>query len=104
MSSSCTECNKLDCRKHRQSTESFRDSNENDRNRCKGCICNQLRRLQTQTEVDVFLSGGQILEDVIFIAFDRENCCAFFNDPETEPGSTLIVDCQDIQALRIEAD
>lgn len=34
MSSSCTECNKLDCRKHRQSTESFRDSNENDRNRC----------------------------------------------------------------------
>ncbi|MEK5147031.1 MULTISPECIES: hydrolase [Psychrobacillus] len=67
-------------------------------------MCDQLRRLQTQTEVDVFLSGGQILEDVIFIAFDRENCCAFFNDPETEPGSTLIVDCQDIQALRIEAD
>ncbi len=71
---------------------------------CKGCICNQLRRLQTQTEVDVFLLGGQVLEDIVFINLDQRNCCAFFNDPETEPGSTLIVDCQKIQAIRIEAD
>lgn len=70
---------------------------------CKGCVCNQLRRLQTQTEVDVFLSGGQVLEDVVFINLDQKNCCAFFNDPTTEPDSTLIVDCQDIQAIRIEA-
>ena len=73
-------------------------------NNCKGCVCNQLRRLQTQTEVDVFLVGGQVLEDVVFINLDQRNCCAFFNDPETEPGSTLIVDCQFIQAIRIEAD
>lgn len=71
---------------------------------CKGCVCDQLRRLQTQTEVDVFLSGGQVLEDVVFINLDQNNCCAFFNDPTTEPGSTLIVDCQFIQAIRIEAD
>ncbi|MGN7115423.1 hypothetical protein ACTHQ8_04185 [Lysinibacillus odysseyi] len=45
-----------------------------------------------------------MLEDVVFIFLDRNNCCAFFTDQETEPGSTLIVDCQDIQALRIEAD
>ncbi|MFY0517248.1 hydrolase [Lysinibacillus sp. UGB7] len=73
-------------------------------NRCKGCVCNQLRRLQTQTEVDLFLRGGQIIEDVVFINFDPKDCCAFFNDPTTEPGSTIIVDCQDIQAIRIEAD
>jgi hypothetical protein len=73
-------------------------------NTCKGCICDQLRRLQTQTEVDVFLSGGQVLEDVVFITLNQKNCCAFFNDPETEPGSTLIVDCQNIQAIRIETD
>ena len=73
-------------------------------NRCKGCICNQLRRLQTQTEVDLFLLGGQVIEDVVFITFDQNDCCAFFNDPTTEPGSTIIVDCQDIQAIRIEAD
>ena len=52
----------------------------------------------------VFLLGGQVLEDVVFINLDQSNCCAFFNDPTTEPGSTLIVDCQDIQAIRIEAD
>lgn len=71
---------------------------------CKGCICNRLRRLDRGTEVDVFLSGGQVLEDVVFLRFDRDNCCAFFADPETEPGSTLIVDCQRIDAIRIEAD
>ncbi|QDQ02953.1 hydrolase [Lysinibacillus fusiformis] len=73
-------------------------------NHCKGCVCNQLRHLQTQTEVDLFLLGGQVIEDVVFITFDPQNCCAFFNDPTTEPGSTIIVDCQDIQAIRIEAD
>jgi len=72
--------------------------------RCKGCVCDQLSRLQTQTEVDLFLLGGQVIEDVVFITFDPKNCCAFFNDPTTEPGSTIIVDCQDIQAIRIEAD
>ncbi len=87
----CTQCRNM---------QSIRPTN----NRCKGCICNQLRRLPRQTEVDVFLKGGQVLEDVVFIFLDRNNCCAFFTDQETEPGSTLIVDCQDIQALRIEAD
>lgn len=72
--------------------------------RCKGCVCDQLRKLQTQTEVDLFLFGGQVIEDVVFITLDQNDCCAFFNDPTTEPGSTLIVDCQDIQAIRIEAD
>ena len=73
-------------------------------NNCRGCVCDTLRTLQTQTEVDVFLSGGQVLEDVIFITLNQNTCCAFFNDPTTEPGSTLIVDCQQIQAIRIEAD
>ncbi|KON90172.1 hydrolase [Sporosarcina globispora] len=76
-------------------------SNEN-ANKCKGCICDTLRTLQTQTEVDVFLDGGQVLENVNFINLDNDTCCAFF--VETEPGSTLIVDCQKIQAIRIQAD
>ncbi len=81
-----------------------KNNHHHQKSNCKGCVCDQLRRLQTQTEVDVFLSGGQILEDVVFITLDQNNCCAFFNDTETEPGSTLIVDCRDIQAIRIEAD
>ncbi|WP_223555508.1 MULTISPECIES: hydrolase [Lysinibacillus] len=72
--------------------------------RCRGCVCNQLRKLPVQTEVDLFLLGGQIIEDVVFINFDQKDCCAFFTDPTTEPGSTIIVDCQDIQAIRIESD
>ncbi|MED3573839.1 hydrolase [Cytobacillus praedii] len=72
--------------------------------KCKGCICDTLRKLQTQTEVDVFLDGGQVLEDVRFINLNNKNCCAYFVDLETEPGSTLIVDCQKIAAIRIEAD
>jgi hypothetical protein len=80
------------------------NKNKNCEDRCNGCICDQLRKLQTQTEVDVFLSSGQILEDVIFINLNQKDCCAFFSDPTTEPGSTLIVDCQRIDAIRIEAD
>jgi len=77
---------------------------EKEEHRCNGCVCDQLRRLQTATEVDVFLRGGTVLEDVVFISLDRKNCCAIFTDPTTEPGSTLIVDCQEIQAIRIEVD
>ena len=91
MSSNCSKCRR----------ESI---SRNKKNHCEGCICDQLSELRRGTEVDVFLSGGQILEDVVFKRFDRNNCCAFFNDPTTEPGSTLIVDCQKIDAIRIEAD
>ena len=108
--SKCCKCSK--CVKHTRSIkpgvcEQFHhcDPSHNDDkvvNNCKGCVCNQLRRLSTQTEVDVFLSSGLILEDVLFVNLDQKNCCAFFFDPTTEPGSTLIVDCNDIQAIRLE--
>lgn len=89
-------CNCSDCR--------HESSSWNTKNRCKSCICDVLRELRKGTEVDVFLSGGQILEDVVFKRFDNNNCCAVFNDSTTERGSTLIVDCQKIDAIRIEAD
>lgn len=83
---------------------SCNSSRSSSRVRCDGCICNQLRRLRSNTEVDVFLSGGQILEDVVFLRFNLSDCCAFFSDEETEPGSILIVDCKKIDAIRIEAE
>ncbi|WP_313798586.1 hydrolase [Cytobacillus sp.] len=86
-----------------QCNECKKEENEH-HNRCKGCICDTLRKLQPQTEVDVFLDSGQVLEDVQFINLNNRTCCAFFVDLETEPGSTLIVDCQKISAIRIEAD
>ncbi|CAM3669920.1 hydrolase [Mesobacillus zeae] len=72
------------------------------RNRCNKCVCDILRRLRTRTEVDVFLSGGVVLEDVIFVDFDNRNCCATFRDEEDERGTIIFVDCRDIQALRVE--
>jgi hypothetical protein len=72
------------------------------RSRCDKCACNILNRLQRGTEVDVFLSGGTVLEDVIFLRFNNRTCCATFRDEEEEPNTTLFVDCRDIVALRIE--
>lgn len=92
---------KRDCDHHQCKNNKPSDK---DVNQCKGCICNRLKNLRTPTEVDVFLLGGQVFEDVVFISFDRKNGCAIFNDPTTEPGSTLIVDCQEIQALRLEVE
>lgn len=71
---------------------------------CEGCVCDQLRRLPAQTEVDLFLEGGGVVEDVLFINLNQRTCCAFFSDPTTEPGSTLIFDCTKIIGIRIERD
>lgn len=91
-------------KKHEQCNECHEQKNNEHENKCIGCICDQLRKLQSGTEVDVFLSGGKKLEDVVFINLNQKDCCAFFTDPTTEKGSTLIVDCQKIDAIRIEAD
>lgn len=72
------------------------------RNRCDKCVCNILRNLKRGTEVDVFLFGGRVFEDVIFRDFDPNNCCATFRDEEVEKGTSIFVDCRDIEALRVE--
>lgn len=110
--SNCCKCNKCAkrprcikpgvCEQFHHCEKDHHQHPDKDVNNCKGCVCNQLRRLSAQTEVDVFLSSGLVLEDVLFINLDQKNCCAFFFDPTTEPGSTLIVDCKEIQAIRLE--
>lgn len=67
------------------------------------CVCEQLEELQVGTEVDVFLNGS-VIEDVTFVNFNPENFCATFVDTEgEEAGGVILIDCRDIQALRIEA-
>ena len=78
------------------------DHSSSHRSRCNKCVCDQLRMLRRGTEVDVFLSGGRVLEDVIFLRFNNNTCCATFRDEEEERDTTIFVDCRDIQALRIE--
>ena len=73
------------------------------KNRCKGCSCRQLKKIQTGTVLDVFLKGGTVLEDVTFVNINKKTCCAYFCDSETEPGSVIVVSCKNIQAIRFEA-
>ncbi|CAM3860787.1 hydrolase [Mesobacillus thioparans] len=90
------------CRECESYEESYRENRPNRNRSCDKCVCDQLRRLRRGTEVDVFLSGGRILEDVIFLRFNDNNCCATFRDEEVERGTKIFVDCRDIVALRIE--
>ncbi|MBI0580505.1 hydrolase [Neobacillus cucumis] len=71
--------------------------------RCKGCVCRQLRKLQSGTEVDLFLKGGTVIEDTKFVSFNKKTCCAFFCDSEEEPG-VIVVDCREIAGFRFEAE
>ncbi|MBO0586334.1 hydrolase [Sporosarcina sp. E16_8] len=69
-------------------------------NHCKGCICDQLRHLQMNTTVNVYLAGFNELGALVFLSLDEETCCALFSDPAV-PGTVVIVDCRSIQAIRI---
>lgn len=65
---------------------------------CKGCICQQLRKLEAPVTLDIFLSGGISFLGLTFISFDPRNCCAVFLEPGTT--STLTIDCNKIDAIR----
>ena len=65
---------------------------------CRGCICQQLRRLEAPVTLDIFLNGGQSFLGVTFISFDPQNCCAVFLEPGTT--GTLTIDCNQIDAIR----
>jgi len=70
------------------------------RHRCKGCACEQLAELQTGTTVDVFLPGlATPLTGLTFVNFDEDTCCAFFS--QTGVAASLVIDCENILALRI---
>lgn len=69
-------------------------------NHCQGCICDQLRHLQTGTTVNVYLEGFNQLGTLVFLSLNEGTCCALFSDPAAA-GAVVIVDCQSIQAIRI---
>lgn len=66
--------------------------------KCKGCVCNLLRKFDPGTTVDIFLTGGVSFLGVTFIALDPRNCCAYFL--EAAGTAPLVVDCQKIDAIR----
>ncbi|KAA0965801.1 hydrolase [Sporosarcina sp. ANT_H38] len=74
---------------------------EKDGDNCKGCICEQLKKLQMGTQLNLYLSSGQVFENVYFNTLNQKNCCALFSDPSEATAPTLIVDCESIQAISI---
>ncbi|WP_155590895.1 hypothetical protein [Lysinibacillus cavernae] len=67
---------------------------------CKGCICHLLRCLSTGAFVDVILAGGGSFAGVYFISLDSKTCCATFFEVDDAAASPLIIDCQQIIAIR----
>lgn len=72
-------------------------------NNCDGCICNQLRKLEAGTLVDIFLSSGVSFVGVYFISLDECNCCANFLEIAAGFNTPLIIDCRKIDAIRKSA-
>lgn len=70
------------------------------KNKCKGCICHQLRCLPVGTLVDVVLTSGFSLADVFFISLDPKTCCATFLEVTRGGASQIILDCQQIIVIR----
>lgn len=68
--------------------------------KCKGCICHLLRCLSPGTFVDVILAGGGSFAGIYFISLDPKTCCATFLELDAAAATPLIIDCQQIIAIR----
>jgi hypothetical protein len=75
-------------------------------NKCGGCVCDQLRRLSPNTEIeDILINGKSIDKDDIFlITFDRKTCCATFIAKDNNDTVTFTLDCRKIDAIFIELE
>lgn len=72
-------------------------------NDCDGCICNQLRKLEVGTLVDIYLSSGVSFIGLVFISLDECNCCANFLEVHAAGNAPLVIDCRKIDAIRKSA-
>ncbi|QDP99298.1 hypothetical protein FOH38_01315 [Lysinibacillus fusiformis] len=88
----CQKEEKCHCHKEEKCTDKFA-------NNCRSCICDQLRKFEAGTLVDIYLSGGGSFHGLIFISFSPQNCCAYFLESGAAT-SPLIIDCKKIDALR----
>ncbi|WP_227744848.1 hypothetical protein [Lysinibacillus sp. OL1] len=50
--------------------------------------------------VDVILAGGGSFAGISFISLDPKTCCATFLEIEAAAPTPLIIDCQQIIAIR----
>ncbi|WP_349410622.1 hypothetical protein [Pseudalkalibacillus sp. SCS-8] len=86
------------------------DSDCNDKkrkkNRCEGCVCDQLKDLEPGTPVFVRTIAGGLKSSIKgrFLCFDKETCCATFSERVFSTDMTTVIDCNDIVSLAIGND
>ncbi|WP_349409274.1 CGEA protein [Pseudalkalibacillus sp. SCS-8] len=75
---------------------------EKTEDRCRGCICEQLKKLDPGTQVEITGKSGNIL-DGKFIELDKKTCCVKLLASEVvspfEPEMFVIISCEDIESL-----
>ncbi|WP_349410302.1 hydrolase [Pseudalkalibacillus sp. SCS-8] len=80
--------------------------------KCEGCLCDELKRLQPGTEIEEILVNGEEIEDLVFLCFDPETCCARFvqednngnSELEREESNIVLVDCRKIDAIILDTN
>lgn len=91
--------NKKNCSCDKCAKRNHVEKHEKDEHRCNGCVCDQLRCLQSGTLV--FIVGSGVPSPLLtFISFNEKTCCATFTF--ILEGTTLItavVDCERIDAI-----
>ncbi|TKD71870.1 hypothetical protein [Pseudalkalibacillus hwajinpoensis] len=73
---------------------------EKSKKSCDTCICDQLKKLPSGAFVDLIINGIDYFSNMKFINVDSKTCCATFIDCT----DTFIVDCKQIQAIRMVKD
>ena len=88
------------CSCKKEEEEYYYEKDYSKDHKCKGCICHLLRCLSPGTLVDVILAGGGSCAGILFISLDPKTCCATFLEVDAAAATPLIIDCQQIIAIR----
>ncbi|UZJ77350.1 hypothetical protein [Fictibacillus sp. KU28468] len=86
-------------RRKRKEESSSSSSSSSSHNQCKGCACEQIKKLRPGASVQIVLKGGEDFFDgeITFACFDHKTCCATF----ILDGYPIIIDCRQIVAIQL---
>ncbi|WP_408009813.1 hypothetical protein ACJROX_05805 [Pseudalkalibacillus sp. A8] len=67
---------------------------------CKGCVCDQFKKLRVGDVIQITLGDDEFFEDqdYIFTCFDHKDCCVTLIDASDD--NPFIVDCQRIRGIK----
>ncbi len=67
---------------------------------CKGCVCNQFKKLKVGDVIQITFGDDEFFEDqdYIFTCLDDKDCCVTLIDPTDD--NPFIVDCERIKGIK----